>query len=729
MKNNKCIIVSIGTSLIENIAKINKGNINFDLNELDVHLFNDDENIDNEINIDNNGLKENLIISIGGRYYKNINDILQYILKNTTINISELSAELKTIFKLNEKEKINEGDLIYLFPTNTKKSILCSLFIADLIKKNFNINIFIVITKLLKQANDRNFAEKGLPEFLSNLTNIIKKHIDEYKIYILPTGGYKALIPYMVLLGILFNKPENPIHINYIYEESDVLLDLPILPIGINIYEIKPNYQKIRTILSIKNFPNIDDFIKSNTIKNLLNVKNGNYELNTFGELIINDLYLELEHKSKLDIQASNILILEKLKRDNDKPDLLKYYKNLIEIGSKFWIGDKLPEMVDHALYHHNNLFEITDIILTYLFNKKNDFLKPEELFILLSSIYFHDWGHVISYYIDKNNNKIPLLPYEIRDFHHILSFQRIKNNLVELYNDLKWGNDKDDMFNNYLNIIGHVCLYHRNNMPLKRNRDKNFKFYLENNNEYKPLEDEINNLKFEGKKLNDIDIDLLFITSLFRVIDSLDTQYLRIGSEEELKFKFLTFISDIESEESRLERIMKDIYELNKKDEYNDKCLLNELNNIYNKIINSRKDNSYNPRSDLDRLNFNNYLSFSFLENKFKIYFKTEQLKHFFKHLYFESPRITYQENNSCHEIIIDYYKNKNFDAYEKDLINLISKNLKGVNLLELEQMFNEPKKIIKNEISKDYENDEVKKLLESKKLRFIYKYNGEDI
>ncbi|MBF0453130.1 MAG: hypothetical protein HQK75_20685 [Candidatus Magnetomorum sp.] len=47
---------------------------------------------------------------------------------------------------------------------------------------------------------------------------------------IVPTGGYKALIPYLTIAGIIYKKP-----VYYIYEDSEVLLELPPPPLSVDI--------------------------------------------------------------------------------------------------------------------------------------------------------------------------------------------------------------------------------------------------------------------------------------------------------------------------------------------------------------------------------------------------------------------------------------------------------------------------------------------------------------
>ncbi len=714
MNSKNCFIISVGTSIIDNIFKKSQTDICFLRNQID----------DIEINEDLNHNFNNLPDSLNCKFEK-LKKFVQKEINDNCNFIKDVSAELKSLllyyYKQNSNgteavnsNKSDDKNKICLFPTYTSAGLIsCCLINYILSDKLYFKNIEIVLTKKLRKPNDEKFENEGLPEFISNLSGKIEENRDSHNIIIIPTGGYKSLIPYMVIMGILYNTEDKPIKLIYNYEESNTLISLPILPIGININEIKANIIKIKSLintnydLSAYGLPKSLEGFFSNE-KPL--------ELTAFGQLIMKR-YNELENKNIVDIQAAGSSILKYLKRNNEKPDLNAHFIKLNKIGSKFWIGDKLPEIVDHALYHHNNLFEITDIILTLIF-KKQKFLKPEELFILLCTIYFHDWGHTLSYYEEKGKEPISLLPTEIRDFHHILSYQRIINEKENLYNLLEWDNcdGSEELFNKYLNTIGHVCLYHRNIMPLNNNNNT-FHCYI-NDKTYEPLEKIIKNneLCFENISLKNKETDLLFLTSLFRVIDSLDTQSIRAGTEEEFYFKIITFLNDLIIENKKLQELDK-IFDNNKK---------KELINIYNNITNKREE--YNYRKDLKSFEEKETpLVNIYLETKLKIYLKTVQLKHFFKHLFFDKPCFSIDNNENNIKIIVEYTK---YDKYEKIIKKFkeIIKNYRDYNSLEniiwTEEYENPCINNLLNEIKKDYENTEVKKIINDKCLEFEFEF-----
>lgn len=69
------------------------------------------------------------------------------------------------------------------------------------------------------------FRSQGVVEFVRHIIREIYQYGSE-NIILNPTGGYKALVPYTVLLGML-----KGVKCDYIFEQSTTLLELPPLPV------------------------------------------------------------------------------------------------------------------------------------------------------------------------------------------------------------------------------------------------------------------------------------------------------------------------------------------------------------------------------------------------------------------------------------------------------------------------------------------------------------------
>lgn len=197
------IITTVGTSIFINFLKTN-------------NLIKNAYNTLNDIPLSENSKYQNEI--------KNLKTNLENIFQNN----SNACAETQTIVKIKEKYSyINEFKII-LITTDT----ILSHTAAEIIRENFKsdrINdINIITVKGLQIKNFDNFKKEGFDNLVSCITNIIKgTNSKEDKIVFNISGGYKAIIPILTILGQLYNIP-----LYYIYEDSSELIEISKLPIN-----------------------------------------------------------------------------------------------------------------------------------------------------------------------------------------------------------------------------------------------------------------------------------------------------------------------------------------------------------------------------------------------------------------------------------------------------------------------------------------------------------------
>ncbi len=721
---NRCFIVTVGTSLIGNYLKFSQSEgkrLNFVTDTLNNSLEDPlwdkwKDLIDNfHEKIYNNGC------CTYQNAYDTIKEWLPSIRNNDLTNLSKVSAvsaELNTLFKMKPSK---ESDIVVLFPTFTYAGVLCAKLLSDILK-SYVSSIEVIFTKSLKNAEDPSFPKEGLSNFLSNMIKCIDEYEkNNYEIKILVSGGYKSLVPYSTLIGILKRKD-----IYYIYEDSDQLMGLPSLPIGIDISTFKPCYPILR---NIENSPVNDYQIYFDRlpeeIKNLIEKEDDQFKFESVLTFLVQS-YNDIVNKSPLEIEGRNLNLLNYLSRDTSKPDLKRYFMNLVDIGSFFWIGDKIPEMVDHTLKHHNNLFEIMELIHLPILTNQDDFLPPEQLFILLCTTYFHDWGHVLS----RFSNSRTLLPTEIRDYHNILGYERLKDQKIQeqLFSQLNWSSDKKSLWEDYLEAIATVGLYHRKRMPLLCT-DSNFSFKISGEDYiYKPAE--CLKIKFEGKLIEPT--RLLLLIALFRVIDSLDTQVWRVGSENEFIFKMSSLLSDIKSEKVKAERI-KEIIDCD--------SITRPLIDLLEKIETGYEKSDKQPfciDEEINKIACNDKKLeseiFLYLESSLRIFIKKEQFRHYLKHLYLDSPRFEYAFKNPKHIIIVTYKKSNKFDetikklhqtldiwANDSELSSDVGEISQEIDKMRKERKIND----LLESIKEDY--DKVKDILNSANLCFEFKTEEE--
>jgi len=194
-------IVSVGTSIIKKV----KG-----LSLRQAHNVSDDENIFPEPR----------------KYCHNYSSSKRAIQKNK-------GAEEKTIEKVLELIAIPLSDChFHWISTQTKECQFCAAYLGhDRFQAGKN---YYYLPTYLGEATKTDFVEKGVPSLLSTLAEILDQIEPQDQVVIIPTGGYKALIPYLTIAGILYKYP-----IYYIYEKSEALLELPALSLSVDITEFR----------------------------------------------------------------------------------------------------------------------------------------------------------------------------------------------------------------------------------------------------------------------------------------------------------------------------------------------------------------------------------------------------------------------------------------------------------------------------------------------------------
>ena len=139
------------------------------------------------------------------------NDLQEYL-----ENYSNSCAEKVSIEKI--KEEFNNIE-ITLIVSETQ----ISNFLGEILKEYFGENCKIQEIKGLQIEDKNRFENEGLHNFIEFFKSLNNKNELIFNI----TAGYKAFIPYLTIIGQIYNIP-----IKYIFEESDSLISIPQLPIG-----------------------------------------------------------------------------------------------------------------------------------------------------------------------------------------------------------------------------------------------------------------------------------------------------------------------------------------------------------------------------------------------------------------------------------------------------------------------------------------------------------------
>jgi hypothetical protein len=208
------------------------------------------------------------------------------------------------------------------------------------------------------------------------------------------------------------------------------------------------------------------------------------YCLTTLGEAL--EKKYDEEKEGELTPYGRGYLLVDKI-HDKHKRKALQ---DCINRWQYLWLGDLIPETVEHARGHTQRVLELAAQILYPILNKDENFFgdNPDQtdnnLIALISAIWLHDLGHSGDYIKWKNDNNEKPLEYEIKGFpslirelHHMLSWALIdkgKNKLFESRdkND-EWVRDTTIFSKDLIESIRLICLYHRGGMPILHNEEK----------------------------------------------------------------------------------------------------------------------------------------------------------------------------------------------------------------------------------------------------------------
>ena len=143
--------------------------------------------------------------------------------KDENVCLREFSAETNSL----ERLRLGANDEVFLLATDTEDGLECAnkvkrKILSDLQPKNIEIKQ----VDGLQVDSAKLFRETGLIELCKILQKESEKSY-QYDVVFNVTGGFKGVVPFVTVMGMLFRIPTV-----YIFERSNELLTLPPLPIA-----------------------------------------------------------------------------------------------------------------------------------------------------------------------------------------------------------------------------------------------------------------------------------------------------------------------------------------------------------------------------------------------------------------------------------------------------------------------------------------------------------------
>ncbi len=261
------------------------------------------------------------------------------------------------------------------------------------------------------------------------------------RVVVMATGGFKALTPFMALLGFLDGE-----EVLYAFEGSQGVLALPPLPLAWDLRFLDEFRSCIRSGEGVPG--RVYQVLPGRFRLFFLDEQTaqGVHPPSAFGRMLSAD-YLDQRHRRfgygrPLVERLSNI-------------GLRRQLQSLVEERFDYlWLGDQIPETVEHARGHSSRLLDVTRDLLDLTGLELSD----HELFALMLAVWLHDIGHgaLASDEVRANGRGFPvsLFPSLVRDLHHVLSAEMI----VEL----------DYLAVDTRRTVAEMARYHRRKIPLQ---------------------------------------------------------------------------------------------------------------------------------------------------------------------------------------------------------------------------------------------------------------------
>ena len=164
----------------------------------------------------------------------------------------EASAESNSLHRLHAEA----GDIVYLLHTDTPDGSGCAEELARVIQEQLKSTVHLKPIPGLQVKDARRFRREGIQHLITTVDRIIEGH-PEQEILLNTTGGFKSVVPYLTLYGLIKRLP-----VYYIFEQSDTLLKLPPAPISFDFERLSLARSAIAT-LRREQLMKRDDFFRA----------------------------------------------------------------------------------------------------------------------------------------------------------------------------------------------------------------------------------------------------------------------------------------------------------------------------------------------------------------------------------------------------------------------------------------------------------------------------------
>jgi putative CRISPR-associated protein (TIGR02619 family) len=137
-------------------------------------------------------------------------------------------AEIHSLYRLD----CGPSDEVILLTSDTAEGMACGTILKSTIQQIFGVeNVSLTRVQGLQARDGDRLKKQGIPYLINLLTPVLQDPQRRYAggVILNPTGGFKGVVPFMTVLGMLYGAK-----VVYIFEFSNQLVTLPPLPVTLD---------------------------------------------------------------------------------------------------------------------------------------------------------------------------------------------------------------------------------------------------------------------------------------------------------------------------------------------------------------------------------------------------------------------------------------------------------------------------------------------------------------
>jgi putative CRISPR-associated protein (TIGR02619 family) len=138
--------------------------------------------------------------------------------------LHNLAPELTSLAAIS----VGPGDEVALFASESAAGIFTARLVAQFVKQVWHASAELEVITGLQVKDARLFRSVGVPRYVQSVIRWLSRPgmAHTHDVILNASAGYKSLVPYTTLLGLIFGVP-----VQYAFESSDIMLTVPPVPL------------------------------------------------------------------------------------------------------------------------------------------------------------------------------------------------------------------------------------------------------------------------------------------------------------------------------------------------------------------------------------------------------------------------------------------------------------------------------------------------------------------